>query len=441
MGGGGGMVGGIQSQGWEDALARGYATAVTDTGHQTPNNLTAAWALDNDEAYINFGYRAVHMTAATAKIVIRAYYDSDISNAYFSGCSTGGRMAMMESQRYPGDFDGIIVGAPANDYRPDNLAWLQQALYPDPPASDANLHDPATWNPTLPLAKLALVEDTVIEACDEADGLVDGLVGDPSTCNFNPATDFPMCADDTDPGDNSCLTTVEVEVLNRIYNGPIADTISDADGFAFGGCENQTTWKDWMVLNTTWAPQFYGVPNLGYSFAQEELRYFVYDDADYDFRALDLNDVNHLADLKRQTSVASAMYTDLSQFRDRGGEMIMYHGWCDPILSPYTTVKYFEGVSNNQRNTNGQSGEVQDFIRLFLAPGMLHCSGGPGPNGVDYLSALEAWVEDDVAPDSLTASGGTVVERTRSLCSYPQVATWDGIGDPDDADSFICQAL
>lgn len=318
-------------------------------------------------------------------------------------------------------------------------AMLLPALYPDPPPAGANLSDPSTWNPTLPLEKLALVESTVIEACDGDDGLVDGLVGNPSTCNFDPATDFPMCESDIDPGDDSCLTSIEVEALKRIYNGPIASTESDADGFAFGGCEDQTTWKDWMVLNTTWAPQYYSVPNLGYSFAQEELRYFVYDDPEYDFRNFDLNDLNHLADLDSQTSVASAVDTDLSEFRNRGGKMIMYHGWCDPILSPYTTIKYFPGVADNQENYNGQSGEIQDFLRLFLAPGMLHCSGGPGPNGVDYLSALEAWVEEDVAPDALIATGGKVEDRTRPLCPHPQVAVWDGIGNTNDAASFNCQ--
>jgi feruloyl esterase len=440
MGGGGGMVGGIQSQGWEDALMRGYATAGSDTGHQSIGNLSAAWALNDDEKYVNFGHRAVHMTAAIAKIFVQAYYDSAIQYSYFSGCSTGGRMAMMESQRYPGDFDGIIVGAPANDYRPDNLVWIQQALFPEPLTAEQNPHDVANWKPTLPLAKLSLVESTVVAACDTADGVEDGLV-DPSQCDFNPITDFPMCADDVDPGDNSCLTRSELEPLLRIYQGPIAETASDADGFSAGGCENQTSWKDWMVLAPTWGPYFYGIPNLGYSFAQEELRYFVYDDAEYDFRNFDLFSSTQLADLEKQTKDASAIDTDLSAFRDQGGKMIMYHGWCDPILSPKTTIKYYLGVEANPANMSNQDSDVRDFIRLFPAPGMLHCSGGPGPDVVDYLGALELWVEQGIAPDSLLAehySAGEV-DRSRPLCPYPQVAVWDGIGDANQAESFSCQ--
>ena len=425
MAGGGGMVGSISNQGADEALERGYTTAGTDTGH-TGTWYWADWALDSHERYVNFGYRAVHLTTVAAKDIIRIYYDDDIRYAYFSGCSTGGRQAMMESQRFPKDFDGIIVGAPAHDYRPDGLAWIQQAMYPNP----ADLS-----NPTLPVSKLALIESTVIAACDGADGLVDGLVDNPPNCDFDPVTAFPMCGEG--PVDDSCLTDTELDTLLRIYEESPSGTVP----FPYSGCENTQgffSWAEWMV-SCSWCPFFTLTPNLQYVFAEEELRYFVYDDPTYDFRDFDLKNPDSIADLEYMMKYASAMDPDLREFRDRGGKMLMYHGWGDPIISPYNTILYYEEVENFKKNTNKKFKDVRDFIRLFLAPGMLHCNDGPGPNVVDYLTALEDWVENGNAPDSLLSSGGEVPDRTRPLCPYPQVAVWDGANDPDDAGSFTCQ--
>jgi feruloyl esterase len=424
MGGGGGMVGSVTIQGGGGALARGYATAGTDTGHEG-TWYWADWALDNHERYVNFGYRAIHLTTLTAKDIIRIFYGTGIQYSYFSGCSTGGRQAMMESQRFPKDFDGIIVGAPAHDYRPDGLAWIQQAMYPDP----ADLS-----NPTLPVSKLAVIENTVIDACDGADGLVDGLVDNPPNCDFEPATDFPLCGDG--PVDDACLTDTELATLLRIFEESPSGTVP----FPYSGCENTQgffSWAEWMV-SCGWCPFVMGTPNMQYVFAQEELRYFVYDDPTYDFRDFDLTNPDHMDDLDYMMQYASAMDPDLRNFRDLGGKMIMYHGWGDPIISAYNTINYYGRVEGFKKNTNKQFKDVREFIRLFLAPGMLHCSDGPGPSAVDYLTALEAWVENGEAPDSLLSSGG-IPYRTRPLCPYPQVAVWDGTGDPDVADSFSCQ--
>jgi feruloyl esterase len=427
MAGGGGMVGTISNQGAGDALARGYTTAGTDTGH-TGTWYWADWALNNHERYVNFGYRAVHLTTLTAKDIIRIFYDNSIQYSYFSGCSTGGRQAMMESQRFPKDFDGIIVGAPAHDYRPDGLAWIQQAMFPS--ADDLS-------SPTLPVSKLGLIENTIIDACDGADGLVDDLVDNPPGCDFDPSTAFPMCPGDVDPGDNSCLTTTELNTLLRIYEESPSGTVP----FPYSGCENTQgffSWAEWMV-SCSWCPFVTLTPNLQYVFAEEELRYFVYDDPTYDFRDFDVADPDQIADLDYMMEYASAMDPDLRPFRDRGGKMIMYHGWGDPIISPYNTINYYEEVENFKKNTNKKFKDVREFVRLFLAPGMLHCNGGPGPSAVDYLTALEEWVEDGNAPDSLLSSGGEVPDRTRPLCPYPEIAVWDGSGDPDDAGSFTCQ--
>jgi feruloyl esterase len=193
------------------------------------------------------------------------------------------------------------------------------------------------------------------------------------------------------------------------------------------------------MVSCSWCPFVTLTPNLQYVFAQEELRYFVYDDSTYDFRDFDVANPADIADLDYMMEYASAMDPDLREFRDRGGKMIMYHGWGDPIISPYNTINYYDEVENFKKNTNKKFKDVRDFVRLFLAPGMLHCSDGPGPSSVDYLTALEDWVENGNAPDSLLSSGGEVPDRTRPLCPYPEVAVWDGANDPDNAGSFTCQ--
>ncbi len=430
MGGGGGFVGTIQSQGWQDALTRGYATTGTDTGHTAANpskaSLDGSPFFNNPQAVSNFAHRAVHMTAATAKIITRAYYDRGIRYSYFSGCSTGGRQAMMESQRYPHDFDGVIAGAPAYYYRPEFINYIQQAMFPPGRALD---------NPVLPGSKLAWIQQEVLNHCDALDGVVDGLISDPRKCSFYPPRDL-ACGVSSSP---NCLTADQAEVLNRIYNGMQCAGGDQISGYS-PGCEGVSGgWDSWIVYSPA-VLGFYGFPNLQYGFQREMLRYLMYGNPNFDFHnfnpILDWHDSDMLA------SIAAATNTDLSAFKADGGKMIMYNGWCDPILNPLGAIRYYEKASRNPANTRW-GGETWNFLRLFLLPGVLHCTGGPGPGnaGVDFLTALENWVEKGIAPEKIIASHitGTTVDRTRPLCPYPKETVYKGTGSINDAANFTCE--
>jgi feruloyl esterase len=415
MGGGGGFVGTVQNHSLTFAvngssLARGYATAGTDTGHSAAE-FGASWAYNNPERFINFGYRAIHLTTATAKDIIRIYYDSDIQYAYFFGCSRGGGQAMVESQRYPDDFDGIIAGAPAFDWPgfAMAMAWGQQLMYANPMDLSA---------PTVPLSKLHLIETALLDNCDATDGLLDGLIDDPRNCTFDPSTDLPG------------FTTEELAAIERIYNGPSNSSGQIFLGWPYGGENDPSGWGTWIVGFENLIGPY---PNLHYYFGNEILRYFVYNYPPYDLH--EFNFETDVPDTAFAASVLNATDTDLSPFEGGGSKMIMWHGWSDSALSALATIDYYEGVAD----TMGGAENVEDFYRLFLAPGMGHCSGGPGPNLVDYLTAMEEWVENGIAPDSMTALGGDVPDRTRPLCPYPQVAVYDGDGSTDDADNFSCQ--
>jgi para-nitrobenzyl esterase len=421
MGGGGGFVGSIQSQGWENAVAKGYATAGTDTGHKGLHSIDGSPFLNRPDRIVNWAYRAIHMTAVHAKLIIRAFYGSDISYSYFSGCSTGGRQAMMESQRYPNDFDGIIVGAPAYRYGPDLINYIQQAMFP--PGQPLN-------QPVLPNAKLPLIAQAVLDNCDALDGVVDGLIEDPRNCTFN-HWDL-QCENDIDPGNNSCLTSTELKVLDRIY-GDFVYTNGEAYPSYPVGCESAPGgWDTWI----TYSPAVlagYKIPNLQYGFQQDILRYMVHNDASYDFHNYDPLNAYDDPTLLALYDITRAVNPDLSAFKGRGGKMIMYNGWADPILSALGTIVYYDQVESLDPN-------LRDYMRLFLLPGMLHCSGGPGPNVADFLSALENWVEQGIAPESILAAHytGSVVDRTRPLCPYPKVARYMGSGSIDSAASFEC---
>ena len=250
MGGGGGFVGPIQSQGSDAALPRGYATAGTNAGHEALSVFDGSAFLNNWERVVSWAYRSVHMTAATAKIIIRAYYNQDILYSYFGGCSTGGRQAMIESQRYPKDFDGLIAGAPAFVGASGVAGWAisQSALYPDP-----------LGPPTVPFSKVYLIDDAVLAMCDDLDGVADGLLTDPRQCNFNLETDLPMCPGDIDPGDSSCFTIAEKEILKLIYGYDVYPLVTPwIAGYPFGGEIDASNWDFWVIGDPALAPYFNG---------------------------------------------------------------------------------------------------------------------------------------------------------------------------------------
>ncbi len=403
-------------------LRKGYAIAGTDTGHQGSGQPT--WALNNSKAQEDFAYRAIHLTAVAAKDIIRSFYDADIAHSYLTGCSGGGRQGMIEAQRFPTDFDGIISGAPWLDPFGQNVlqnVWIQQAMYPD----SSNLS-----RPTLPNSKLGLLGRTTLEKCDGVDGIEDGLIENPMACSFEPSIDLPICPEGTDS--LSCFTTDQIAVIERVYDD-ITDMLGrSVPGFPPGSENEPDGWNAWITDGRPVYGWFLGsIPNLQYHFAQGLLRYFVFDDPTYQLQNFDFE-----LDLEESGYVDSlfgATDPDMTEFKQAGGKILFYHGWADHALSPLRTIQYYEDVMK----TMGGAENVTDFARLFLMPGVLHCGGGRGPSYVDWLTALERWVEEDIAPDSLVASGGSPY-RTRPICPYPEQAIWDGVGDPNVAASFHC---
>jgi hypothetical protein len=404
------------------ALRAGYATAATDLGHAGDGSAgdDASWALGHPERVKDFGYRANHVTAEFAKAMVAAYYGAAPKRAYFNGCSDGGREALMEAQRYPGDFDGIVAGAPAARWTQlmTSMAWTWQSAHARPESR-------------IPDAKLPLIQAAVLAQCDKFDGLADGVIDDPRACHFDPARVQCKAGDGAD-----CLTAAQTEALRRIYSGPRAPGGRKLfPGYPAGGEATPNAWPLWITGEKAQHP----------SFARSFFSDLVYGDPTWDLPKLDL--VKGLADARqRMGPILDSDNPDLSSFDRRGGKLILFHGWADAAITPYSTIEYFDAV----RGRMGAA-KVDGFARLFLAPGVSHCFGGPGPNSFDMLAALDAWVDKGQAPDQVIASkfendyaglldlppGAPV--RTRPLCAYPKVAQWTGKGSSDEAANFVCK--
>ena len=424
MGGGGGFVGSVQNQARSlyahggSPLQRGYATAGTDTGH-TGNGIEAGWALDHPERQENFGHRAVHLTAETAKSIIAHYYARPTDYAYFVGCSRGGGQAMMESQRYPDDFDGIVAAAPAYDWTGITAGFVQnqQAIYPD---GDLDA-------PLLTAATLELLGSSILAACDADDGVEDGMLADPRRCGFDPA-DLPRCAGDRSAAD--CVTAAQLAAIRTVYDGPTSNGEPIYHGFNYGGEHEAGGWDAWVVgSEQRRAP---GIPNAQYGFGTELFKYFVFGDPDWDYTGYDFSTWKD--DVAETAAILDATDTDLSRFRDAGGKIIYWTGWSDLALAPLGTIDYYERLAAGDP-------AARDYARLYMLPGVLHCAGGPGPDRVDWVEAIRTWVEDGRAPERLLAAkvgGDGRVTMTRPVCPHPQVAVYDGSGDPHDAGSFAC---
>jgi feruloyl esterase len=403
--GNGGWSGTINYGAMEQALKRGYATSSTDTGHEGSHG---AFALGHPEKLIDFGYRAEHEMTLAAKAIIGAFYGQAPRYAYWVGCSAGGRQGLKEAQRFPEDYDGIIAGAPANDWtgRAASSLRVGQAVHKDEKSY-------------IPPEKYRLIHDAVLRACDALDGVKDGLLTDPTRCRFDPKE--LQCATGTEPG-SACLTSEQVEAARAIYATK----------------RNPKTGRDVTALQPgselgwgTWAgPQPFGIGN-------EHFRYVVFKNPDWDFLTLDFDrDIVVAEQIDHDT--INALDPNLQPFFDRHGKLIHYHGWNDPQISPGNSVNYYKSVAT----TLGGASRIDPSYRLFMVPGMAHCSGGEGPNTFDMVTALEAWVEQHHPPDRIIATHQTngVSDRTRPLCPYPQVATYAGSGSTDDAASFVCKA-
>jgi len=410
-----------------EALRHGFAVAFTDTGHDARYEPLGRFAYNELQKTLDYAYRAVHLTAKRAKALITEAYGRAPAYSYWDGCSTGGRQGLMEAQRFPGDFDGILAGAPVNDQTNLHIwmAWVYQAL---------------ERTPIAPEKVVDILAPAVYEQCDGLDGLEDGLIQDPRMCRFEPAEHLPICAD----GDGAaCFTPEEIEMLERIY-GPV---MSRGELFFPGlqpGAEavGEFIHTDEPPRGTGWL--VYLIDEAGElgrmeRFADTFFRYFAFeeDDPEYDWRDLDFDEDPYRMDHMRV--ILDSVAKDMSAFKERGGKILSYHGWSDAGPPAAFTAKYYEEVLAAM----GEE-ETRDFYRLFMVPGMFHCGGGFGTDFFDAMSPLIDWVEEGIVPERILArqrAGGEpegAVERTRPLCPFPEYARYDGEGNPDDADSFVC---
>lgn len=395
--------GGIE-RGMAEALKRGYATASTDTGH---TGGTAAPFLGHPEKVIDFGYRAVHEMTVVAKAIIDSFYGTAPKLSYWNSCSTGGRQGLIEAQRFPADYDGIIAGAPVIS-QTRLVSWSTYV-------GKAGLNDALS---AIPSSKYPMIHRAVVNACDAVDGLKDGLIDDPARCSF----DFKSleCKGEDSA---SCLTAAQVESARTVTN-PLAHPKTSE--FIFPG----------LALGTElgWGTRIGGPePNpLG----TEYFKYVFYNDPNWDWRTFDLEHAVTVAD-RVGADILNASNPDLSAFQKRGGKLLLYHGWSDQNFSAQNTINYYKTVLDKMG-----SADIGQWLRLFLAPGMAHCGGGDGPNSFDAVAALERWVEHGQAPDRIVASHSSDgrIDRTRPLCPYPQGARYTGMGSTDDAANFVCRA-
>jgi feruloyl esterase len=408
MGGGGGFVGMIDNQA-ERTIDAGYATVGTDTGHHGAGT-DASWALDNLERQVNFGSVAVHRTAEVAKAIVRAYFGTDATRNYFVGCSNGGRQALMEAQRYPDDFDGIVVGAPAFDFVAIGAQFIKdsQAVFPD-------VDNPM---PLFSRETLKSVETQIVEKCDAIDGVKDGLMEDPRRCSVDVAT----LAGLTD-GQRAALKKVYAETTGK------SGTIYPAQ--PFGGEGTPGGWPEWITGGGSSQPSQNG--SLRRTFGTQFFKYFVFGDPSWDYTKYDVS--NAPKDGKQAGTILNATDPNLDAFKSKGHKLVMWHGWSDAALSALATINYYDQVQARDAN-------LREYFRLFLMPGVLHCAGGPGPDNVDWPGAIADWVERGTAPDRVLArklGPGGAVTRSRPLCPYPQHAVYDGKGPADAAESFTCR--
>ena len=423
MGGNGGFAGSINR-----AVARNannsYVTVSTNTGHADPADGTGAkWALDHPERQINYAFLGVHRTAEVAKVLAKAFYGSEPRYSYFDGCSNGGRQALMEVQRYPDDFDGVIAGAPAIPFTNIFVSFVRnlRAAYPTPAYFT---------RPVVTRANLDLVAARVLEVCDAIDGVKDGVLTDPRDCKFK-LSSLPSCPNDKAAA--SCVTTAQRRVIETIYS-PVTDVQGKGGypGQPLGGENLAGGWAAWIVGSDSASMHDIGYPSAQPFFAIEGSRYLLFADSTWDY-------TRYRGDLYKEARRIAAMYDaddpDIAKFGARRGKLILWHGWADPALNPLETINYYEQVL-------AKSASARDYVRLFMEPGVLHCAGGNGPSDVSWLPVMVDWVEKDIAPEQVIATKrdptGKVV-RARPLCAYPKRAVSTGSGSTDEAANFTCR--
>ncbi len=414
------------------ALAEGYAAAGSDTGHEAKDT---NWALNNLDAQNNYAYLATHVVTLIGKEILRAFYNQHERRSYFVGCSNGGKMALAEIQRYPDDFDAAISGDPVIDRTKLMMqyAWNSQALAAAP----------------IPPAKIPAIQKATMSACHESGGAINGLLMTPGRCKFEPK--LMICPSGDGP---NCLTAGQARALQKILDGPVNSAGAELHpGFVPG---HEDDYQAFLTGTGTDAAK----PASTWALSDIFMRQFVFG-ADFDL-VKQFHFDSSLAALVPLSGAQDNANPDLSEFKARGGKLIMYHGWADHSITPIRTIEYYEDVIETMgKEHTEEQGEpnayaVMDFARLFMVPGMHHCANGPGPNvfgganqGLppqldaqhDIVMALDRWVEDGVAPEKIIASHLTngAVDRTLALCPYPQAPIYNGAGDANLAENYHCE--
>ncbi len=424
--GNGGFAGYLDYPSLATAISAGYASASTDTGH-TGTPVDSSWALGHPDKIVDFGWRSIHEMTVKAKAIIQAFYGDAPKHSYFIGCSNGGRQGLMEAQRFPEDYDGILAGAPANYWTKVFATFLFDIQVTQ-----------ATPESYITADKIPVIAKAVVAACDANDGVKDGVLNDPRACKFDPHTLLCKEGSSTD-----CLTLGQVGALQRIYVGPHdAHTNQIYPGFLPGGEEGQGGWATWISMGPS--------KDLQWVFATGFFTNMISSQETVDVKTVNVESAVKMAD-DQQGKTFNADDPNLKPFAAHGGKLIMYHGWSDAALPPQGAINYFNSVQSALG-----SPQTADFMRLYMVPGMQHCAGGPGATsfgqfGVlsdaqhDVRAALEQWVEKGLAPDKVIATKfasdadhSQGVKMARPLCPYPLSARYKGTGNDKDAANFNC---
>ena len=393
-------------------LGGDFAMATDNQGHMAASNVDGVWALDDLQLRIEFGYLSEHAMAQAAKAITATYYGQSPRYSYFNGCSDGGHEALQEAQRYPGDFNGIIAGAPANIWAPLNAEF-------QPWLARANLD--AQGSQILTADKLPALHDAVMKACAGVDGLID----DPRTCHFDPAS--IQCPAGTNTA--ACLTPAQVETVRKVYEGPV-----DAQGhhLYIGGepYGAELAWAGWIVTPP-------GVESVAQAIGDNYLKYQAFQVGkvgpsfqNWQFTIAGFNATRPMGEIYNSTNA------DLSAFRAHGGKLIIWQGWADQAIPPFGSPVYYDAVQDRM----GGLQQVQQFARLFMFPSMYHCAGGYGPSQFDMVAPMVAWVEQGVAPGKIVAaqtSSTNQVVRTFPVFPYPEQTKYTGHGSINDANNYV----
>ena len=404
------------------AVRHGFAAAFTNTGHDAATEPGGTWAHNNLQKEIDFGFRAVHLTTVTAKRLAAAYYGNTPGYSYFDGCSTGGLQGFNEAQRFPADFDGILAGAPVFSLR--EMIWqywnIQKAIAETP----------------LSREKLELLGEFILRHYDEADGVKDGVIGNPPAVDFDPQRDLPRMTEMqrgfTDDEINTLAVIYgptrigETEIYPRTVIGGEFPGIAYADG-TYTPVAPQSAWEGRALPDSNGGLEQKLIVSSWFRYLAFET-----DSSNLDWRELD--PVRDYPRTLQSGLIFNATEPDLRPFLRRGGKMIIYHGWADFGINPMRTVEYYRQVAALLGD------ETDEFLQLYLIPGMHHCNGGVNVDRFDLMTPLINWVEDGVIPGGLTGQRieQDKVTRTRPLCAYPRVSRYRGTGSIDAHENFEC---